>query len=282
MGDFLRQIVAYSVVLTGFMLQPNCHANDKTNDSFFVDASGVPILTNRPQEYRGDERYQEVKIEYESIYAPSKYDFGASSQVTTEADYRAVIHRYARHYRLNPSLLTAIIKAESNFDRFAISKSGAQGLMQLMPATAEEMSVRDPFDPTQNIAGGSQYLYRLLRLFDDDLDLALAAYNAGPGTVRKYGDVPPFPETQAYVNRVKQLALSFASGRERIQVNSHTYRPDKRFRPTVEAPFVVYFKSGRSQPAHRVSELGNEYILTYGRRRFSIAKTLVERVEQLR
>ncbi|MFP6584092.1 MAG: lytic transglycosylase domain-containing protein [Candidatus Hydrogenedentota bacterium] len=282
MGNLLRQIVVFSVGLAGLILQPICHANDEANHSYFVDASGVPILTNQPHEYRGDERYREVKIEYKAIYAPRQYDFGASGSVNTEADYRAVIRRYARHYRLNPSLLTAIIKAESNFDRFAVSKSGAQGLMQLMPATAEEMSVSDPYDPTQNIAGGSQYLYRLLQLFDDDLDLALAAYNAGPGAVQKYGSVPPYPETQAYVNRVKQLTLLFASGRERIQVNSHTYRPNKRFKPTAEAPFVVHFKSGRSQPAHHVTELGDEYILTSGRRRFSIQKTLVERVERLR
>jgi soluble lytic murein transglycosylase-like protein len=77
----------------------------------------------------------------------------------------------------------------------AVIKAGAQGLMQLMPATAAEMSIRNPFDPGQNIAGGTQYLNRLMKLFDNDLDLVFAGYNAGTGNVKKYGGIPPFKET---------------------------------------------------------------------------------------
>lgn len=268
------------VTLGATMMSLPAIADDKAN-SFFVDHTGVPTLTNRPHEYRSDESFEEVHIKYEPIYTPDRYDFSSKGHAPTEADYRSIIRRYARYYRLNDALITAVIKAESNFDRYAVSKSGAQGLMQLMPATAASMSVRDSFDPVQNIAGGTQYLYKLLDLFDDNLDLALAAYNAGPGTVKKYGKIPPFKETREYVARVKRYRDEFASGNKKIQVKAGTYRPLGTVHPSEEAPFVVHFKDGGSQPAHRVSDQGDEYLLVYGRRRFSIAKSLIKTIEEL-
>ena len=113
------------------------------------------------------------------------------------------IHKAARKYHLPVNLLTGVIKAESNFQATAVSSAGAQGLMQLMPDTAKELGVVDPFDIEQNIDGGARYLKKMLDSFGGDIKLALAAYNAGPGAVEKYGgQIPPYRETEQYVSRV--------------------------------------------------------------------------------
>jgi hypothetical protein len=112
------------------------------------------------------------------------------------------INRAAAKYHLTPELIKAVIKAESNFDADAVSPAGAQGLMQLMPATAKELGVENPFDIDQNIDGGSLYLKKMLDRFDGDVELALAAYNAGPAAVQKYGANLPYPETKHYIHRV--------------------------------------------------------------------------------
>lgn len=106
---------------------------------------------------------------------------------------------------LEPQLLLAVISAESGFRAQAVSPKGAQGLMQLMPATARRLGVADPFDPEQNVRAGARYLTELLRMFDDDLRLALAAYNAGENAVLRHGRaIPPYPETRQYVARVME------------------------------------------------------------------------------
>ncbi len=111
----------------------------------------------------------------------------------------------AGEFGVDASLLRAIIHAESAFNPMAISSKGAQGLMQLMPGTATDLGVTDAFDAAQNIRGGAQYLAQMLSDFNGDERLAAAAYNAGPGAVRKYADVPPYAETQVYVERVATL-----------------------------------------------------------------------------
>jgi soluble lytic murein transglycosylase-like protein len=112
------------------------------------------------------------------------------------------IDRAAAHYKVPAELVRAVIWAESAGDASAISHAGAMGLMQLMPRTAGEMYVEDPVDPAQNIMGGTRYLRWLANQFKGDMVLTLAAYNAGPDAVRKYGGVPPFEETRLYVKRV--------------------------------------------------------------------------------
>jgi hypothetical protein len=120
-------------------------------------------------------------------------------------DYSHSVTQAAKIYRLEPALIRAIIHAESAFDVHARSKAGAMGLMQLMPTTAADMGVSNAFNAQQNILGGSRYLAQMLKKFNGDIELACAAYNAGPTTVTQYRGIPPYPETQAYVKRVKIL-----------------------------------------------------------------------------
>ncbi|MCS6893111.1 MAG: lytic transglycosylase domain-containing protein [Deltaproteobacteria bacterium] len=129
-----------------------------------------------------------------------------SSSKSRHEKFSQEIKRYieiaAKLFNLEVNLLKAIIKAESNFNPYAVSPKGALGLMQLMPNTAKEVEVKNVFDPKQNILGGARYLRNLLDRFNNNLTLALAAYNAGPEAVEKYDGVPPFPETQKYVRDV--------------------------------------------------------------------------------
>jgi soluble lytic murein transglycosylase-like protein len=116
------------------------------------------------------------------------------------------IQKAAAKYNLPPELIAAVIRAESNFKVSAVSSAGAQGLMQLMPATARELGVKNPFDIAQNIDGGTKYLRRMLDRFGGSVRKALAAYNAGPGTVMKYNGRVPYPETRQYVKRVLRFS----------------------------------------------------------------------------
>jgi soluble lytic murein transglycosylase-like protein len=118
----------------------------------------------------------------------------------------ALVQQNASTWQVDPALVKAVIANESGFNANATSKVGAQGLMQLMPETAASLGVRDPYDPVQNVAGGTRYLRNLLDRFGGDSRLAVAAYNAGPEAVEKYGGVPPYAETQSYVQNVLSSA----------------------------------------------------------------------------
>ncbi len=121
------------------------------------------------------------------------------------SNYHGLILANARRYSLSPGLLHAVIRAESAYNASAVSSAGAQGLMQLMPKTAARYGVSDSFNPVENVRGGAAYLRDLLDMFDQDLRLALAGYNAGEGAVMKYGrQIPPYAETQGYVRKVLQ------------------------------------------------------------------------------
>ncbi len=116
-----------------------------------------------------------------------------------------LVRKLAPQYGVYPRLAMAIIRAESNFNPQAVSAKNAQGLMQLIPETAERFNVRKPFDPEQNIRGGLSYLRWLLAYFQGDVALVAAAYNAGEGTVNRYGGIPPYPETRGYVQRIREI-----------------------------------------------------------------------------
>src|SRR5688500_1245735 len=147
-----------------------------------------------------------------NVSRPANFSISTSEGfVSTSEDFRPLpatiayndtIAEAAELYRLDPNLIRAIIRAESAFNPFAVSRAGAQGLMQLMPAVAEELNVLDPFDPRQNIFGGARYLRWLLDRNDGNLDLAVASYNAGPGAVDRYNGIPPYRETRNYVKKV--------------------------------------------------------------------------------
>ncbi|MEY6432662.1 transglycosylase SLT domain-containing protein [Thioalkalicoccus limnaeus] len=119
-----------------------------------------------------------------------------------QGEIAELVRRLAPNYRLDPELVLAVIETESNFNPKALSPKNAQGLMQLIPATAARFGVRDVWDPEQNIRGGMAYLSWLLDHFDGDVSLALAGYNAGEGAVSRHGGIPPYRETQAYVSRI--------------------------------------------------------------------------------
>lgn len=116
-----------------------------------------------------------------------------------------LIERHADHHRLSPRLVQAVIQAESGYNSRAVSNKGCIGLMQLKPSTAKELAVSDPYDPDQNVRGGTAYLRQMLDRFGNRIELALAAYNAGPGAVQRHGGVPPYQETREYIRRVLHL-----------------------------------------------------------------------------
>ena len=116
--------------------------------------------------------------------------------------YEHAVETHSTTYQVDPKLVKAVIAIESCFDKQAVSSVGAQGLMQLMPATARELEVWNSFDANQNIRGGTKYLSQMLKRFNNNTELALAAYNAGPGAVEKYGGIPPYAETRGYVKKV--------------------------------------------------------------------------------
>ena len=152
----------------------------------YVDEFGRLHFTNVP----ADPRYKEDP------------GFEAIRKTAIQGRFGQFIRSAAAHYRLDPELIRAVIKVESSFNPFAVSEKGAMGLMQLMPGTAEEMQVAEPFEAEDNIMGGSRYLRKMLNLFEGDLQLGLAAYNAGPNKVLKYGRIPRIPETEQYVEKV--------------------------------------------------------------------------------
>lgn len=162
----------------------------------YTDAKGVTHYTNRPL---GDQRFQRVRFRDDRrVWRPAP----------VASEYDTLIDETARVYRLPPALVKAVIAAESAFDPEAVSRKGAQGLMQLMPQTAAELGVDDPLEPESNVRGGAGYLRAMIDRYGD-LSRALAAYNAGPTAVDRYGGVPPYQETRDYVDRVLTYYRSY-------------------------------------------------------------------------
>ena len=164
----------------------------------YCDKDGVWHFTN----VQADARYKLYFRTYEK----------KSSEYIKE--YEGIIQQASRRFNVDPLLIRAVIKAESDFDHRAVSQKGAQGLMQLMPQTATKMKVGNPFNPEENIFGGTRYLSLLLERFDNDERLALAAYNAGPEKVKDYQGIPPYPETKSFVRKVLAYYERLRSGKK--------------------------------------------------------------------
>src|SRR5213593_4187277 len=144
-------------------------------------------------------------VEPSTVAAPQPSPPGERVVTKTAAPYRDLIRAAATRHGLAPELVESVIRVESNFEARAVSRKGARGLMQLMPPTARQLGVRNVFDVRQNVEGGVRHLRHLVDRYSGNLTLALAAYNAGADAVERYGGVPPYAETQAYVARILWL-----------------------------------------------------------------------------
>jgi soluble lytic murein transglycosylase-like protein len=172
-----------------------------------MDDRGVVHFSDAPH----DSRYSRVRMQYREGLAisPEPLSRGPGTR-----DYDRLIVSAASGYGIQPALVKAVIAAESNFKPDAVSRAGAQGLMQLMPATARQLGVERPFGILENLDGGVRYLRQMLDRYGD-VSRALAAYNAGPRAVDRYHGIPPYPETQAYVKRVLEYYRGYRDEFER-------------------------------------------------------------------
>ena len=169
----------------------------------YEDEDGIVHFTDAPTDKRFKVFMRDLKKDKE-LRTKLKY---ASS--VNPAEFEQLIKVCSTKYGVNPCLVKAVIHAESGYNPNAVSKKGASGLMQLMPATAKSLKVADRFNPKDNVEGGVKYLRFLLDTFRGDVSLAVAAYNAGLGSVAKYGGIPPYNETKTYVNRVLAYMKSY-------------------------------------------------------------------------
>jgi hypothetical protein len=200
----------------------------------YMHESGRLLLTSKVKEVGSDY----VLLNFDPIKKITKRKvvrrFKGDPQ-TAEFDLESIINSYCKDYGVQPAMVKAIIKAESDFDPYAVSHAGARGLMQLMPSTALEMQVDDIFDPIQNVGGGVQYFARMLETFNNDMSLALAAYNAGPSTVLRYGGIPPYEETREYVPRVMKYYEEYKNDPTPVKLKvALNQKPAADYLPDVE------------------------------------------------
>ncbi len=202
----------------------------------WVDGDGVMHFTDTPK-HKG----YKVFIRDRSSRRRGRAQASARSSRFTDRDtYDNIIRDAAEAYNLDFSLIKAVISVESGFNPRAVSPKGARGLMQVMPSNFASLGIDDPYDPRENIMGGSKYLARMLATFNNDLDLALAAYNAGPGAVSSAGwRIPDIPETQSYVRRVRSVYVAY---QDRQGGQTATFRADGS---PVAAPETTLADSGQ-------------------------------------
>ena len=187
------------VFILSFLLWPVVSGADIYR---YVDGEGVIHYSNT----HADEKFTLYLRE-----GPKVAPRAQASAISGASWMTGYVDRFSRANDLPPALVHAIIKAESNGQRKAVSPKGAKGVMQLMPFTSKRLRVADPFDPIENIEGGIKYIKELLVAFEGDLTNTIAAYNAGPAAVRKYHGVPPYQETRLYVRRVMELYRQYSA-----------------------------------------------------------------------
>lgn len=210
----LPGVLALAVIVAGFAAAPPARAAERV-----YLRGGSDLVCDHQRNLNGqvrlyltpsDENYLDIApdaILRQETIAPSATDAVAATATRTippaaPVDLTAVLRHAGIQDHLDPDLLASVVRAESGGHARVVSRAGARGLMQLMPATAADLGVRDSFQPEQNVAGGASYLDALLMYYHENLALALAAYNAGPAAVNRYGGIPPYAETRRYVARV--------------------------------------------------------------------------------
>jgi len=218
----------------GFAIQCNHHADIDGRVRLFNGAGEDNYVEIGPDEIASVERTPDpapeaVKAAFEATPAQgATHKSPVDAQLSPE-DLREMLSKASRAHNLDEDLLASVVKAESGDNASAVSRAGARGLMQLMPATATELGVRDSFAPEQNVSGGTAYLDALLTDYHNNLALALAAYNAGPAAVAKYHGIPPYRETRAYVARV------IHEFNRRVQARRTLARATKKLPPATQA-----------------------------------------------
>jgi soluble lytic murein transglycosylase-like protein len=200
-----RQMISIGLCAWGVLLFSSGASADIYR---YKDERGVWHFTN----IKTDKRY---KLYIRELRSPR-----SASQYIKEFEY--IINQASKRFGVEPSLIKAVIKAESDFDHKALSNKGAQGLMQLMPGTSNDMAVQHPFNPEENIFGGTRYLSLMLERFKNDKRLALAAYNAGPDCVDQHNGIPPFPETKSFVEKVLHYYEQYGSGKRQSMNQSNS------------------------------------------------------------
>ena len=184
----MKRLIVISALMTVLLHTPAVLADIY----MYIDSDGVIHFTNTP-----------TSTDYK-LYIRERPQ-SAGTMPVDHRKYDDLIRQASRKYGVDFSLVKAVIQVESSFNAGAVSKKGAKGLMQIMPQNYATLNVTDPFDPSQNIMGGTLYLRRLIDRYDNKIPLVLAAYNAGPNAVDRYRTVPPFSETQQYVEKVMKL-----------------------------------------------------------------------------
>jgi soluble lytic murein transglycosylase-like protein len=205
---------------------------------YWRDASGQLVLSDKPKD--PDARTYAVR---------QSQTFRTTRPLVSRraVAYESLIEQHANAQGVDANLVRAVIQAESAYNPRAVSSKGAMGLMQLMPATARQYDVLDAFDPAENIRAGVAYLKSLLMKYKENLELALAAYNAGPGAVAKYGKVPPYRETRQYVQKIQKAV-------------------DAKPAPAVRLYRTVEYVNGRAVPRYSTKPIEGAELITPGRR----------------